>query len=325
MIKKIVIIAGDPNSINSEIIFKVWKKLNQSVRRRLYVIGNYNILKKQLRKNGYNIDLKKLTDIDDFSNAKKLNIIDINIIINSKNPFKIPKNVASKLVLRSLNLAHKLSFNKQIDGFINCPINKTLLPFQKGVTEYLASKNRIKKNSEVMLIRNKSLSVSPLTTHIDIKRVSSKISFNLIKNKIYTLNNWLKQSLKRNPKIALLGLNPHNAELKKKSEEIKIIKPAISSLKKNGINISGPFIADTIFIKDFKNYDVIVGIYHDQVLAPFKALFGFNAINITLGLQYLRISPDHGVAVDIIGKDLANPNSLLECIHFFNNFKDEIR
>ena len=216
MIKKIVIIAGDPNSINSEIIFKVWKKSNQSVRRRLYVIGNYNILKKQLRKNGYNIDLKKLSDINDFSNSKKLNIIDINININLKNPFQIPKNVASKLVLRSLNLAHKLSSGKQIDGFINCPINKRLLPSQKGVTEYLASINRIKKDSEVMLIRNKSLSVSPLTTHIDIKRVSSEISFNLIKKKIYTLNNWLKQCLKRNPKIALLGLNPHNAELKKK-------------------------------------------------------------------------------------------------------------
>ena len=90
-------------------------------------------------------------------------------------------------------------------------------------------------------------------------------------------------------------------------------------MKKKGINIKGPLVSDTIFMNDYKNFDVIVGMYHDQVLSPFKALFGFNAINVTLGLKYLRASPDHGTALDKIKKNKADPQSLLECIKFINN------
>ena len=119
----------------------------------------------------------------------------------------------------------------------------------------------------------------------------------------------------------MLGLNPHNGEMRNGSEEIKTIIPALKKLKKLRIKIDGPLVADTIFVKNFKNYDVIVGMYHDQVLAPFKTLFKFEAINITLGLKYLRLSPDHGTAVNLIGKNKADPSSLLKCINFINNFK----
>ena len=87
-----------------------------------------------------------------------------------------------------------------------------------------------------------------------------------------------------------------------------------------GLSVSGPLVADTIFIDDYKKYDVIVGMYHDQVLAPFKALFKFNAINVTLGLKYIRVSPDHGVAKNLVGKKKANPESLIKCINFVNKF-----
>ena len=100
----------------------------------------------------------------------------------------------------------------------------------------------------------------------------------------------------------MLGLNPHNGELRSGSEEKKIIVPAISKLKNLGLNIKGPFAADTLFMSEYKKYDIIVGMFHDQVLTPFKTLFGFDAINITLGLKYLRVSPDHGTATNIIGK-----------------------
>ena len=115
-----------------------------------------------------------------------------------------------------------------------------------------------------------------------------------------------------------MGLNPHNAELRINSEERKIIIPCILKLKKRGVNISGPLIADTVFIKEYKNYDLLVGMYHDQILAPFKALFNFDAINVTLGLKYLRVSPDHGIAVNLIGKNKANPTSLIKCVNFLN-------
>ena len=97
------------------------------------------------------------------------------------------------------------------------------------------------------------------------------------------------------------------------------MKPAIIYLKKKKINISGPYSSDTIFMKkNRKNFDVIVGMYHDQVLAPFKTLYEFDAINITLGLKYIRVSPDHGTASDLIGKNIATPQSLISAIKFLN-------
>ena len=115
-------------------------------------------------------------------------------------------------------------------------------------------------------------------------------------------------------------MNPHNAELRKNSEEVKEIIPAVKVLKKKNINLEGPLVADTLFISEYKKYDVIVGMFHDQVLNPFKTIFKFNAINITLGLNYLRVSPDHGTATKLIGKNKANPLSLISCIKFLNKF-----
>ena len=172
-----------------------------------------------------------------------------------------------------------------------------------------------------MFIHNKRLSVVPITTHLDIKDVSKKITTNLIVKKINTLNKFYKKIFKKKPKIGILGLNPHNAELRKNSEEILIINPAIKKLKLSGVNISNLLVADTVFIQNYKKYDVIVGMYHDQVLAPFKTLFNFDAINITLGLNYTRISPDHGPAHDLVGKNKSNYLSLFKCIKFLNKLR----
>ena len=202
-------------------------------------------------------------------------------------------------------------FTKKIKGIINCSINKRTFFKNKnlGITEFLALKNKVYK-SEVMIIYNKKLSVVPLTTHIKINDVSKNIKKNLLIRKIKTLNKCYLKYFRKKPRIAVLGLNPHNFELKNKSEEIKIIKPAIKALKKR-FKISGPYPSDTIFFKDnLKKYDVIVGMYHDQVLAPFKALFGFDAVNLTLGLPYIRMSPDHGIAEDKKKLNISNPQSL---------------
>ena len=105
------------------------------------------------------------------------------------------------------------------------------------------------------------------------------------------------------------------------SEESKKILPAITKLKKKGINIKGPLVTDTIFVNNYKRFNIIVGMYHDQVLGPFKTLFHFDAINLTLGLNYIRVSPDHGPALDLIGKNKSEYLSLLQCIKFINNLK----
>ena len=140
--------------------------------------------------------------------------------------------------------------------------------------------------------------------------------------KVKIINNFYKNNFNKKPNFAILGLNPHNFSSSKKSKEKKIIGRAIKNLTKSKIKVTGPVASDSCFMI-FKKYkfDVIVGMYHDQVLTPFKALYNFNAINITLGLPYIRISPDHGVAENITGKRIANPNSLIESIKFFNYIK----
>ena len=317
--KKIIVIGGDPNSINSEIILKSWKRINKSLKKKIYLISNFKLIKEQSQKLKIKTEIIKVSNVNEKSNHNALKILNINL--NYKSAFNVPFNQASKFIIKSFNLAHYLATDKKILGLINCPINKILLKKNNiGVTEFLASKCKIKNNSEVMLIRNKRFAVCPITTHIDIKNVSKSLKSEIIINKIITINNFFKRFFKKKPKIGILGLNPHNAEMKRNSEEKKIILPAILRLKKKGIKLSGPLVSDTIFIKDYKNYDVVVGMYHDQVLTPFKTIFKFDAINVTLGLKYLRVSPDHGVAKKLILKNKANPKSLIECINFINKY-----
>ena len=187
-----------------------------------------------------------------------------------------------------------------------------------GITEYLSKKTG-KLGNEVMLLYNKELSVSPITTHIPLSQVSSKLNQSNIVKKVKTINSFYKSIFKKKPYFGILGLNPHNYSPSKKSEEKKIISKAIKALIKLKIKTTGPVAPDSSFII-FKKYkfNVIIGMYHDQVLTPFKTLYNFKAINITLGLPYIRVSPDHGVAEDIIGKKISNPKSLIESIKFFN-------
>jgi 4-hydroxy-L-threonine phosphate dehydrogenase PdxA len=319
MKNKIIIISGDPNSINSEIIFKSWKKINNSVKKKIYFISSYKLMVKQSKILKNSVKIIKVKNIYEKSKSIDLKVIDQNL--KFKNAFKVPFPEVSKYVINSLNLGHKLGLNKNVKGIINCSIDKKIFKKKIGVTEYLATKCKVKNNTEVMLIKSKKLAVCPITTHIDIKEVSKKINPNKIINKVKNIDLWYKKNFNQKPKIGILGLNPHNSEMTKNSEEKRIIVPSISKLKKKGININGPFIADTIFVSNYKKYDVIVGMYHDQVLAPFKSLFKFDAINITLGLKYLRISPDHGTGIDLIKKGKANPISLIRCIEFVNNLK----
>ena len=319
MNRKIVLVGGDPNSINSEIIYKCWKKLPNKIKKRIILISNYKLLKDQFKKLNYNIKLSNEQNLFKLNKSNELKIL--NIKLDYKDPFKVPLKSAKPFVLKSLDLAHKLALNKQIAGIINCPINKNLLGNKKiGVTEYLANKCLVKKNSEVMIIRNKELMISPITTHLDIRSISNKINKKLIITKINVINSWFKKTFKRQPVIAVLGLNPHNAELRKNSEEKKIIIPAIKNLKKSGFKLNGPLSSDTIFINNYKNYDLIIGMYHDQILGPFKALYKFDAINLTLGLKYIRVSPDHGVAVDKIKKKTSSAVSLIKCFDYIDKF-----
>ena len=319
MKKKIIIFSGEPKSINPELIFKSWKKISNNLKKQIYVISNYRLLINQFRSLKYKIKVKKVENITECENEIFLKVIDVDL--NFKDLSSLKQNDITYFIKHGLSLAHELGLKKNVKGIINCPINKKHLNKKfYGATEFFASKCSIKKNSEVMLISSKKFSVSPITTHVDLKYVSKKLNSNLIISKIKTINLCFKNIFKKKPKIAVLGLNPHNSEFKSNSEENKIILPAIKKLKRLKIKLDGPFAADTLFVNKYKNYDVVVGMFHDQVITPFKTLYKFNAINITLGLKYLRVSPDHGTAVDIVGKNKSKANSLLDCINFINKY-----
>jgi len=321
MNKIIAIIAGEPNSISSEIIFKSWKLKNKYMHCPFFIVGNVKLLNLQKKELNYKFKIKKIDKNFKINDLKtnELPVYDVNYI--QKNIFEKISDKSTKYILKCFDIAIELAKNKKIIGFINCPISKESLFKNKnqGITEFLSLKSGIKGN-EVMLIYNKKLSVSPVTTHISLSQVSSKLKSSKIIENVKTINDFYLKRFNKKPKFAILGLNPHNFSLSKQSEEKKIINKAIKSLLKLKLKVSGPIPADAVFViyKKYK-FDAIIGMYHDQVLAPFKAIYNYNAINITLGLPYIRVSPDHGVAENIVGKNIANPMSLIESIKFFNN------
>jgi 4-hydroxythreonine-4-phosphate dehydrogenase len=318
--KAILIVAGEPNSIFLEIFFKSLKKNN--FKKPIIIIASKNLVVQQMKKLRFNfkinlINKKKI--VFNLLTNKELNII--NVDYKFKKVFdKISEN-SNLYIKNSFDIALTLLKTNRFIGLINGPISKKTFLKDKffGMTEFLANKTKVKKNKFAMLIYNERLSVSPLTTHMPLKDVHKSITKNKIIDLVLLINEFYKKKLKKIPKIAITGLNPHCESNYKTSEEERIIKPAIKYLIKKKINLFGPFPADTIFLKEIsRKYDVVVGMYHDQVLTPLKTLFGFDAINITLGLPFIRISPDHGPNEKMIGKNRSNPQSLVQAIKFLD-------
>lgn len=319
----ILIVAGEPNSIFSEILVKSFKHYNKQ--RPIILFISKRLLVEQLNKINLKLQLhfikSKNKQILKLS-KKKLNIIDVNYKFNK--PFEKPSSKSNKYIEECFDKAINLAKTMSIAGLINGPINKNYFLKDKffGITEYLSKKLKIKKNKFAMLIYNKNLSVSPVTTHLPIKFVAKNINKKLIEDKVILIHKFYKNFFSISPKIAITGLNPHCENFLSKSEEESMITPTIKRLIKKKIKVEGPFSADTIFIKEqLKKFDSVVGMYHDQVLTPIKAIYGFDAINITLGLPFLRISPDHGPNLKMIGKNKSDHKSLLLALNFLSKLK----
>ena len=313
-IKPIILVAGEPKSIFFEIFFKAIKK--NRYRSPLILICCKKKLLHEMKKNRFKKKIKiiQANDIKDiYLNNKTLNLIDIRLH-NSNNKSR------NEYIKNSFDIAIKLIKKRYTNKFINGPINKSSFLDKKylGITEYIS--NKFNKKNIGMLIYNKKLSVSPLTTHLPIKLVAKKITKNLVEKKIQTIHNFYETHFKIKPKIAVTGMNPHCESILKFNEDEKIVKLAVKSKIKNGINVKGPYPADTLFLKDNrKKFNVILGMYHDQVLTPMKTLFEYDAINITMGLSFFRISPDHGPNEKMIGKNKSNPLSLIRALNFLDN------
>ena len=317
--KPLIIVAGEPYSIFSEIFLK-------SIKDRLYkkpiiLIVSKNLFVKQMKKLDFKLKINLINKNDFILNKlskKKINVI--NVDFKFKKTFDKISSKSNHYINECFEVALKLLKKNIFAGLINGPISKKSFLGKKflGVTEYLAHKTN-KDNKVAMLIYNKKFSVSPTTTHLPLKLVNKSLSKKKIINQIKIIRNFYKFRLNKEPRFAVTGLNPHCESNYQSSEEKKIIIPAINYLIKKKYKIKGPFAADTIFMREnLKNYDVIIGMYHDQVLAPVKTIFGFNAINITLGLPFIRVSPDHGPNTKMLGKNISNSKSLVEAINFFN-------
>jgi len=317
--KPILIVAGEPNSVFLEIFFKSIKK--NYYKSPLIIIVCKKLLIKQMEHLGFNFKINQINldniNFDKLSN-KKINIININY--SFKNTFEKISKKSNNYINNSFKVALEILKKNKFSKFINGPISKKHFLEGKslGITEYLAKKSK-KKNEVAMLIFNKKLSVSPITTHLALKDVHKHISKQKIYIHVKLITDFYKKNFKKKPRIAITGLNPHCESNFKDCEENVIITPAIKKLKSKNFKVEGPFPADTIFMqKHLKKFDVIIGMYHDQVLTPMKALFGFDAINITLGLPFIRISPDHGPNSSMLGKNLSDPKSLIEAIKFLD-------
>jgi len=316
--KPILIVAGEPNSIFLEIFFKSLK--SNRYKSPLILICSKKLLIKQMKRFSFK---KKINAIDpiniDNRKLKKNNINLINIKLNLNSFSKKNTNKSQLYIRECFNVAFKIIKKNITNKFINGPISKDKFLNKKffGMTEYIANEFKVKNSA--MLIYNEKLSVCPITTHLPLKSVPSEINRKLLIKKIKLIENFYRNDLKIKPKIAVLGLNPHCESVDKFNEDKMILKPTINSIKKLGIKISGPYPADTIFLKNNrKKFHVIVGMYHDQVLTPLKTLYEYDAINITLGLPFLRISPDHGPNEKMVGKNISNPLSLKKALQFLD-------
>ena len=313
----ILIVTGEPNSVFLEIFFKVQKKYK--IINPVILISSNKLLSMQMQKLKFKKKIKLLnpSKLNEYNlDNKTINLI--NVDYNPDRAFEKISNKSNIFIENSFNLAFKIIKKYKISKFINGPISKKSFLNKKflGITEYISKK--FKTNKTCMLIYNKELSVCPITTHLPLKLVAKEIAKKAIIEKVSLISSFYKKRFNQRPKIAILGLNPHCESVHHYDEDEKIIKPSIKYLN-NKHNLSGPYSADTIFLKENrKKFDVIVGMCHDQVLTPLKTLFEYDAINITLGLPFIRISPDHGPNEKMLGQNKSNPTSLLKAIQFLD-------
>jgi 4-hydroxythreonine-4-phosphate dehydrogenase len=315
---RIGISIGDINGIGIEIIIKTFTDNRMLDFCTPIVYGSSKITsihRKTLEATEFNFN--KINKIEEAS-PKKVNLLecwkdDVEI------EFGKPTTLAGKYAFLSLEAATNDLLEGKIDALVTAPINKDTIQSDdfnfKGHTEYLEAKAN---GESIMLLTSENLKVGIATNHISVSSIASSLSADAIFSKLKTLNKTLAQDfLLTSPKIAVLGLNPHAGDNGLiGSEEKQIIIPAINNAKSIGINAFGPYPADGFFGSgSYKKFDAILAMYHDQGLIPFKTLSFGEGVNFTAGLTIIRTSPDHGVAYEIAGKNLASESSFRTAVY----------
>jgi 4-hydroxythreonine-4-phosphate dehydrogenase len=308
---------GDINGIGPEICLKTFNKIlpKKSYRVVLFCPANVFIDTCQIVNPGFEFVITK-----SWSDVKKsefpLTVFDIgkaNVTVGK------PTKTSGKFSFKSIKLAHKSITDGISSAMITAPISKTSFKLAgikyPGHTELLADLSKTKKF--VMTFLSEAFITALVSIHVPVKNVSSKITQKSILDTIEVVQNSLKKDFNiAEPKLSILGLNPHAGEEGQIGiEEIKTIQPAIKKVKSK--NIYGPFSADAYFgNKLYKNYDATIGMYHDQVLIPFKMINFEDGVNYTAGLPIVRTSPDHGTAFDIAGQNRASSSSMFSAFRW---------
>jgi 4-hydroxythreonine-4-phosphate dehydrogenase len=310
---------GDFNGIAYEVILKTFndKRMFEFSTNILYgsaSVSNYYIENLNLNNSGFQI----------VKNTNKLQAGKLNLFSIEESTLKVEPGLSTKkageLAFLALEAAVNDLKNNTIDLLVTAPINKDNIQSEKfnfnGHTDYLAKAFDIK--DYLMLLVNENLRIGVVTGHIPLKDVAPTLNSNLIATKINVLHHSLEYDFAiRKPKIALLGLNPHASDNGLiGNEEAEIIIPAIKKAQEEGKIIYGPFAADGFFASEnYKNFDAVLAMYHDQGLIPFKTLAFKEGVNFTAGLPIVRTSPVHGTAYEIAGKNLASPDSFRQAIY----------
>jgi len=312
-IPNLIITSGDPAGIGLDLcVMLAFKKFLANIT----IIGNKDAILSRAKQQKKNIIFSKR--LGSHLGNGELKIINLDYR-NPVVPGQLDKNNSLKQ-LEGLKNSIELCLSKKFDALITLPIHKKILSSKgnkfSGHTEYIADICN-HKGKEVMLLSNKKLNVALATTHISLKDVPRKITQKGLRTTISTLHNDLRKKFKIScPKITVTGLNPHSGEDGEfGDEEIKIIKPVVSEMQELGISVNGPIPSDTAFTpKIMSKTDCYLAMYHDQGLAPFKALTFGKGVNVTLGLPIIRTSVDHGTGLDIVGSNNIDPSSFFESI-----------
>ena len=321
--KKVILIsAGDPSSIATEITMKtiMSSKVHSDVMP--IVITDPQIIIDYFKLNKVNYGINEIRDKQSFMDFKKnrINIIPIKVLekVLTGNPNIKNASFVKESILKCVNI----QLTSIASAIVTNPINKKVMYDSgfnySGHTEFLASLS-IKNKLPVMMLVGKNLKTIPLTIHVPLKKVSKLLTKKLIISAIKIARDSLISYFGfSEPRIIVTGLNPHAGEDGDIGTEEKIIIiPAIKEVLDNTkYHLSGPISADTAFSYDNrKKYDLAICMYHDQALIPIKTLDFHNGVNVTLGLDFIRTSPDHGTGFDIVGQDKANPESLISAIN----------
>ena len=312
--KPIALTCGDPNGVGLDLIPFAFKEIGRTCP--FFLIADSTHLGNRIG----NIPLHVMSDIQEYHHNSGEKLVVLHHPFAAKPSLKGEQPQNAPATLSAIDRAVELTLDGKASAVVTNPINKAVLrkgadfPYP-GHTEYLAHLSGTPRS--VMMLACEELKVVPVTIHIALNEVSKNLTTELLEDTIKTTHKELTQKFGiKNPKIAVAGLNPHAGEGGMfGDEDIKIILPTISKLIESGLDIVGPLSADTMFHEDARtNYDCAVCMYHDQALIPIKTLDFHGGVNVTLGLPFIRTSPDHGTAYDLAGTYRGNPKSLINAI-----------